>query len=143
MNFFRKKKETQPSVTVSNTSVQEALEHDFVVSPVSHIQANGKVKLAVKQHLFCWLNLWFIILPDVTSPTYQQLPYSVDSTQQSSRQVNEACRIVDEIPFQLSPAYDKLLSPENAGSKHVNRIKAVDWDALCYDFRLEKSVTQA
>ena len=41
MNFFRKKKETQPSVTVSNTSVQEALEHDFVVlSPVSHIQAN-------------------------------------------------------------------------------------------------------
>jgi hypothetical protein len=79
----------------------------------------------------------------VTSPTYQQLPYSVDSTQQSSRQVNEACRIVDEIPFQLSPAYDKLLSPENVGAKHVSRIKSVDWDALCYDFRLEKSVTQA
>lgn len=66
------------------------------------------------------------------------------NTQTIPKQEQEASlKLHDEIPFQLSPAYERLWMSGTTTTVQPFKLKDIDWDSLCYDFILEKSILQS
>ncbi|XP_057373578.1 uncharacterized protein LOC130694521 [Daphnia carinata] len=71
------------------------------------------------------------------------LPYAISSKTAGIKQEIAASKVYDEIPFQFSPAYSRMWSTGTAMKHHPKILKEIDWDSLCYDFTLEKSILQS
>lgn len=52
-------------------------------------------------------------------------------------------KLSEEIPFEFSPAYNMIWSSNLYVRKQPRKLKEIDWDSLCYDFTLEKSIIQS
>lgn len=71
------------------------------------------------------------------------LPYVISSKITGIKEDTSARKVYDEIPFQFSPAYSRMWSAGTAIKHHPKTLKEIDWDSLCYDFTLEKSILQS
>ena len=72
------------------------------------------------------------------------LPYAITSSAASRHEQDiSSNKLYDEIPFQFSPAYNKMWLTGSTNKQQPKMLKEIDWDSLCYDFTLEKSILQS
>lgn len=73
------------------------------------------------------------------------LPYTLGNSNSVNPRSTEtvSTKLTDEIPFQISPAYNYFLTSHSSAPKHTSGLRQIDWDSLNYDFTLEKSIVQS
>ncbi|XP_046638773.1 uncharacterized protein LOC124318219 [Daphnia pulicaria] len=88
----------------------------------------------------------FVMVPNAVE-SYQlhsgPLPYAINSNASSNQQDISSNKLYDEIPFQFSPAYNTMWLNGSTVKHKPKMLKEIDWDSLCYDFTLEKSILQS
>jgi len=84
-------------------------------------------------------NLTYTIWISILGP----LPYAITSNATSHQQDISSNKLYDEIPFQFSPTYNMIWLNGSTVKRKPKMLKEIDWDSLCYDFTLEKSILQS
>lgn len=146
--FFGIKKQVPAVSNTSNNVTNDTVDQDGYVhltgsgEPIHSLPGTDRSEFSDRTQFSDFI--FYSPNPKVTIFSFSgPLPYS-DIPNTSNYELDTSInKLYDEIPFEFCPAYSTKWSSNNYVKKQPRKLKEIDWDSLCYDFTLEKSIIQS